>query len=63
MVEGQLAVAQLHLSLPAGATQAKVTLGDAAVEAVLKVEAGGAMLRFAAPVAIKPGNPLAVVLS
>ena len=41
VVEGRLAVAQLHLAPPAGVQQVKVTLGNAPVEAALQHEPTG----------------------
>jgi hypothetical protein len=62
VVEGQLAVAQLHLTPLAGAKQAKVTLGDTPVEVILKPGAESMLLTFTTSMVIKSGDTLAITL-
>lgn len=64
LLEGQLTVSQLHLSPPASAKTARVTLGEKPLEAALKQGPdGGVTVAFASPVTVKSGQTLAVVLS
>ena len=63
VVEGRLAISQLHVAPPSHVQQVKVVLGGAPVEATLKPAPNGILVTFATPIVVKAGDTLVVTLS